>query len=149
MKKCFIAIVFLLCCFFLQAQNAGNSTIAIEDSMSLQEAYEFYKNRFERATTTRNAGIGITTAGLGLTTIGLFAIGSSQTWDGAIIGGYIFLIGGVTTLIGVPVWITGSVKRKNISKALKELQEKLSVPIGRTRLYLGPAGDGVGLTLKF
>ena len=97
----------------------------------------------------RNTGLGMTVAGLGATGIGLIVIFSGQSWHGIDPGEFIFLAGSATTAMGAPVLIMGCIQRAKVMKVIKNLQEKVSLRLGPTRLYFGPAGKGVGLTLKF
>ena len=53
------------------------------------------------------------------------------------------------TLSTVKVKFHTMKKRKDAMQALKKIKEKVSVRLGPTRLYFGPVGKGVGLTLKF
>ena len=108
--------------------------------------YEYYQKTFRKATIQRNCGIGGTVLGLGLLA-GSFIIApmgySSYTNDAnATASNVLGYSGLICVFVGIPIWISGGVKRKNNKKAM-ELME------GKIGLSLGTTGNGMGLIFKF
>jgi hypothetical protein len=96
---------------------------------------------------TVTIGKSLTAGGLGLTVVGMsmvIAAGIKSIDDGsdnsntALAGSYIMILGSCTSLIGIPIWIVGADKRKNIELELVKFKTKGSASI-----------NGIGLKIRF
>lgn len=90
-----------------------------------------YQESYWAAKRLRGAGIGLTIAGLVLDAIGggMFATDDGEAW---IAGIALCSIGGLATMIGIPMWIAGAVKTRVIWGELQRLRQ--GQPVGGLRV---------------
>ncbi len=111
--------------------------------------YNYYFAKYKGATSRRNIGIGLTILGTGLTIGGtaILAVESgkvaSQQSDARInAGATMYLIGVISVNVGVPLWISGGIKRGNNKRAMDATRNNLSLSAATT-------GHGIGLMFNF
>jgi len=107
------------------------------DSIYKGQNYDYYNTTFNKATKMRNAGIILTSAGVGL------FIGAQIASNTNLNTTAVLLFSSIATLsAGVPLWIAGSIKRKNNRKAMEQIKRNTSISFRTTN-------NGVGLVLTF
>jgi len=99
--------------------------------------YDYYNTMFIKATKQRNSGIILTSAGVGFLVGAQIASNTNLTTMGIL-----FLSSVATISVGTPLWIMGSVKRKNNRTAMEQIKRKMSISFRTTT-------NGVGLVLNF
>lgn len=140
----------------LKAQMEKESTLAVGTTNSnLYNGYDLKHWQYvqEKAKKQKGTGMALTFGGIGVFVIGAtMAVGAGYNEDTkefdnpsqAAMGGLFELVGLVSSLVGVPVWISGSVKHNKATEAINHLQNsnKVSFNAGLTQ-------NGVGLVIKF
>jgi hypothetical protein len=139
-----LSVCILLICYFnlTHAQDIRTLNRINDDTSRAGGDIEYYNGLLEKAIRTRNTGMGLTLAGLGMTGLGMVIALSSNSWNGIGVGVFVFGIGGLTTLIGIPPWVTGSVKVRKNRNAIENIKTRLS-------FSLGPNSRGIAFQLRF
>ena len=150
MKKAYLITLTLFFCISIciRAQdrlsfnrNYNKNLFSIDgDSLYLGHNYNYYKEQFKKKTTMRNAGIVFTSLGVGLF-ISDIILANLNTINFATSEKILYASMG-TVAVGIPLWITGGVKRKKNRKAMLHLENKASLSFGITN-------SGIGLVLNF
>jgi hypothetical protein len=84
-------------------------------------------------------GLGVSSTGIIILMVeGLKALGGEANGQTATAGAYALIAGGITMEIGIPVWIVGATKKKNITLELVKFNPKGSASI-----------NGIGLKIMF
>ena len=133
-------------CLLLFIVVIGNAQV--NDKPKLNELDQDQLNlAFKRAKNTATTGIILTSVGTVVASIGMvMAINEGVKWvagensdeNTVTAGTSAMIVGGITALIGIPVWIVGASKKKNIQLELA----KLNTP-GSASIY------GIGLKIRF
>ena len=101
----------------------------------------------KRAKNTATTGIILTSVGAVVASIGMVTAanegvkwieGENSDENTVTAGASAMIVGGITTLIGIPVWIVGASKKKNIQIELAKFRTPGSVSI-----------NGIGLKIRF
>ena len=117
--------------------------------------YEYYLDLYKRAIKTRKIGRILTGVGIAVCLTGAlsFMVGYSSAWGGddragsyAWTGALMFVGGFVSLNIGIPMSITGSIKRNNNRKAMDAGWPERKYEW--MKYSLGPTSNGIGLTIK-
>ena len=147
-----LTLLLLLVCFsspntFAQASEfkykvEDNTNWIQSDSIYNGHNYEYYHKKYKNATIQRNIGLGISVAGIAILTGGLIAVVSEGVLSSSEKQERVMLIGFVTTSVGVPIWISGNLKKSNNKKAMKQA-------ISNSSLTFGITYNGVGLVYNF
>lgn len=135
MKTLLIVILFFIVTVSVNAQSKRKYT------------QEELKIALVKAKTLKITGAAITISGCMLDAIGLIlidnrkAIGTAGVWGRRIVyekngGGWCFLAGIAMTAAGIPVWITGGTKKKNIDNKLATFK-------------VAASPNGIGLKISF
>ena len=121
MKK--LVLVFISLAIFAgngvaQYANNGQSTAELMSRMSINDPYLYQKYRSGK--TLSGVGAGLTIGGLAVAVIGFATADSEEIKDGNTTriefsgeGAAIGAVGIVCALVGTPLWIIGSTKKKN------------------------------------
>lgn len=114
--------------------------------------YKHYEDLQAKGKTQKQWGAGLTLGGLGLFFIGaIMAVnsgydettGTFENESKAATAGLLEIGGIITTLVGIPVWISGGVKYKKATEGMANCKKpNVSFNIGTTQ-------NGVGLVMKF
>ena len=133
-------------CLLLFIVVIGNAQV--NDKPKLNELNQDQLNlAFKRAKNTATTGIILTSVGTVVASIGMvMAINEGVKWvagensdeNTVTAGTSAMIVGGITALIGIPVWIVGASKKKNIQLELA----KFNTP-GSASIY------GIGLKIRF
>ena len=133
-------------CLLLFIVVIGNAQV--NDKPKLNELNQDQLNlAFKRAKNTATTGIILTSVGTVVASIGMvMAINEGVKWvagensdeNTVTAGTSAMIVGGITALIGIPVWIVGATKKKNISLELVKFNPTGSAPI-----------NGAGLKIRF
>jgi hypothetical protein len=105
--------------------------------------FEYYQEQFKRADSQRNLGIVFTILGISSEIIGFmiaFDVNDQQKNEG--FGWGLIIAGGILETIGIPLWISGGIRRGNNKKAMAEIQRNMDLSIGTT-------SNGIGITFRF
>lgn len=144
MKKLFLFIILTISLNLVQAQqevsyvqNINLQSFSKSDSLYHGHNHDYYNVIFEKATKQRNAGIIITSAGVGLF-VGAQIASNTNLNTTAIL----FITSVAAISAGVPLWISGSVKRKNNRIAMEKIKRAMSISF-RT------SPNGLGFVLNF
>ena len=113
--------------------------------------YDYYFNEHIKAQSRKITGIVLTFSGLAFSVIGLNKMMDNIDETGNITGnekeaqsGTLMYLGGVImTSIGIPLWISGTIKDNNNKMAMRKCTG------GKASLNLGITNDGIGLVYKF
>jgi hypothetical protein len=138
MKK-LISICFLLFILFTgnaQENNKSKWSDLNQDQLNLALAKSTKTIKAGKILTF--SGLGVAFIGTGTTLIGLIILIEDPSDNTAETGAYIMLAGITTMYIGIPVWIVGSNRKKNITLELVKFNPKGSASI-----------NGIGLKMRF
>lgn len=111
--------------------------------------YEYYKNLYDKATSKMVVGIALATIGGGLMIAGVITVGKNAneygddgdySIKGTGMGATLLGIGGVAS--GIPLSISGAMKRKKYKRPLDEIRKQASLTLGTT-------DSGIGLICRF
>jgi len=119
-----ITLILLLVFFALssQAQIAPYSHQNLSNS-SL-EGLETY---LAKAQKTKKIGKTVTLAGASATTIGIVLAGAGES---TFREGFAMLLGGLgTTVVGLPIWVTGSVRIKKVNRVIESLTKNVTLQV--------------------
>ena len=139
-----------------QYSTSLRQDIMQDDDLYKGHGYNYYLDKYNDATKIRKTGRILIFAGLPTCVVGLigFGIGYGKSWGGdddagafAWTGLFLFTTGFIAFNIGIPMAITGSIKRNNNRKSMdagwpNKNPELVNLSFGTTR-------DGIGLILKF
>jgi ABC-type uncharacterized transport system permease subunit len=161
MKKIILAFICLVCftsenmAQYSDRYNHSRSGNWVDDMM--KEAPDLYRS-YKTGNTLFGAGMGLTLGGLTAAVIG-FATADKETTTTATgtqvnlsgSGGAVFAAGMIFTLVGAPMWIIGSVKKKKAKRAfLGEYGDVQTVPVAPSPyLTLHSTANSMGLALIF
>jgi hypothetical protein len=113
------------------------------DSLYRGHDLAYYQDAYRRARGQAGVGAFFTFFGIVCELGGLIIINSGDgEGDPENIGKGLIIGGAVMGTIGIPILISGGVKRANNGRAIEEIERK-------TSLTFGPTNNGVGLTLSF
>ena len=141
MRKLVLAFAIGLGSFFIQAQESNISHFVAKDNPPAHEYnYDYYAKKYNNARIERGIGIALTSVGLGAIIIPSFAAAFSGTHAIPALRN-IAIFGIVTFNVGFPLWISGTVKKRNNKKAM-EKTKNLSLAWQSTP-------HGVGLVFNF
>lgn len=126
-----------------------------DDDLYNGHGYNYYLGLYNDASKIRKAGRILIFTGLPASVVGLiiFGVGYGKAWgndDGAVVyagsGLFLFTAGFIALNVGIPMAISGSIKRKNNRKAMdagwpNRNPEQVNLSFGTTR-------DGIGLIVK-
>jgi Flp pilus assembly protein TadB len=134
MKK-LISIFFLL--FFVYTGNAQENNKSKWSELN-QDQLNFALTKSKKTIKTGKiitySGLGVAVIGTGTALVGLMALNST-----AAVGGVAMVLGLMTTMyIGIPVWIAGAARKKNITLELVKYY-----PTGSASI------NGIGLKIRF
>jgi len=105
--------------------------------------YDYYKRMFNSATMQRNFGISFVIIGLGMEVWGAVLLSDEErTRENTDIGRGLMIVGVLLVNTGIPLWISGSVKRENNKRVMDEMGKGMNLTFGTSR-------NGIGLLLKF
>ena len=110
--------------------------------------FSYYNEIYRKATVQRSAGIVLTVLGAFLGTTGVITLSNNSknsaynNTSGNMLGTTILVLGAISFDVGLPMWISGGIKRSNNRKAMEEIERNMNLSFGVSR-------DGVGLVLKF
>lgn len=105
--------------------------------------YRYYEEIYFRARTRQAFGVVMTFLGAGLEIAGFVIISKEYVTEEELNRGSAYLLlGGLCANAGVPLWISGSVKKANNKQAMGEIKRYKD-------LTFGPNEHGVGFTLRF
>ncbi|MFC2101711.1 hypothetical protein ACFLS7_01835 [Bacteroidota bacterium] len=145
MKKLLLFLLLTVSINLIQAQQqisyvqyTNLQTFSSEpDSLYNGHNHDYYNAIFKKATKLRNAGIILTSVGVGL------FVGSQIASNTNLNTTTILFLSSVSAIsAGTPLWISGSVKRKNNRKAMEKIKGNMSISFRTTP-------NGVGLVLNF
>lgn len=99
------------------------------DGVNYEHDYAHYKETYLSATRQKNAGIFLTILGVFLegTSLALSASNDSQENEDAYLA--VFVGGAIMETVGIPLWISGGVKRANNKKAMQETGKPKSISL--------------------
>jgi hypothetical protein len=124
-----------------QIENEGSPVLPT--GLYKDHDYEYYQKIYKSATAKRGAGIVLTIMGVGIVITGIVIQGKdNNSMKNNLNGGALLALGFIFETIGIPLWISGGVKRANNKKAMEEIQKNMNLSFGASRY-------GIGLTLKF
>ncbi|HSG68578.1 MAG TPA: hypothetical protein VK994_07725 [Bacteroidales bacterium] len=125
--------------------NAGElEPIPLQGEPSLYKGhdYSYYQREFERATLQKHIGIVLTFAGAFAELTGyIFLVSNTSEGYKQPMGAILFVAGIMMESVGIPLWISGGVKRANNRKAMEDMVKH--------KLSLKPTAHGIGLVLQF
>lgn len=125
-----------------QLDDKGSPVIN-QDGLYKGYDYHYYNEIYKRASAQRGAGIFLTILGFGIEIAGFLSISNESSTDGnKEAGSILIVVGSIFETIGIPLWISGGVKRANNRRAIEEINRKMNLSFGATR-------NGVGLKLNF
>jgi hypothetical protein len=130
----------------VKSQNkAGYPNIQNESEQGLYRGHDFkyYEKLFYGSRTRQGFGVFFTVLGFGLE-IGGIVIASDEyaSDDDLARAGNLILIGSLCETIGIPLWISGGVRKANNRKAMEEIQRN-------NGLSLGVSNYGIGVVYRF
>lgn len=124
------------------------SANAICQSADIEPGLSYYQDTFQKAKRQERTGTVLTIAGLTCSTLGYFMVSQFTYQNGDIamnatsmLGGILFLSGGILANVGIPLWISGGIKARNNEKIIKVRYS--------LRANIDPKGFGVGLNFNF
>lgn len=131
---------------YLDLKKYKNQLSENEES-SLDNGYsydhDYYSQIFKSATTQRNFGISFVVIGLGLEVWGYILVSDEEsTQENIDIGGGLMIAGAILENIGIPLWISGGVKRGNNRRVMEDMERN-------TSLSLATSKNGIGIVLRF
>lgn len=129
----------------LEELEADTEMLNAEPGTYREHDYEYYQLKFKGATQQRGFGIFLTVTGLAanVTSIVLASDGKTEN-DG--LGVALNVYGIIGFNIGLPLWISGGIKRANNRRAMK----KAKAGSGSSQeLRFGAIAHGVGLAFSF
>ena len=142
---------------FQSSSKYNISLIQLTDTTTYEgRTYDYYLARYEKATRTRKIGRILIGVGLPACVVGFAGLGIAYAkgWGGqndaggyAGVGGFLFVSGFIAFNVGIPMAITGSIKRGNNRKAMEA-----GWPNKKNEwmlLSFGPTRNGIGLVMKF
>jgi hypothetical protein len=167
MKKIFLAFV---CLAFFASENRaqyynnysnygrnsnyrGGSWL---DDMSY-DAPDLYRS-YRAGSSLAGFGMGLTLGGLAVAVIGVATAETEETTSNGATqitftgpGGAMLAAGVVTAIVGTPIWIVGSTKKRNAKRAyLRDYGEIRPLPVPPSpHLQLNSTANGMGLALVF
>lgn len=121
------------------SQNTYNDVTP--DGLYNGKDYDYYLRTYQGATTQRNAGIFMTLIGLGFE-IGGFIMAADGNYDNDNAAGGLIIAGSILETIGIPLWISGGVKRANNKRVMEDMERGMNLSFGASHY-------GVGMVLKF
>jgi hypothetical protein len=125
-----------------QQQAPDNKlTTSRQDSLYRGHDMAYYQYMCDRASAQQGAGVIFTILGV-LSELGGLIVINEGEGDPENIGKGLIIGGAIMGTIGIPLLISGSVRKANNRRAIEEIKSK-------TSLTFGPTTNGVGLTLKF
>jgi len=139
-------------------KSSNESTVQTSPVINNEEGfyngftYNHYQDIQKRAQSQKNIGMGLTIGGAALFIIGVnMALNSgydetTQTFDNeskAATAGLLELGGLISTLVGIPVWITGSVKYRKATEGMVQCKNT------RVSWNIGTTQNGLGLVMRF
>lgn len=138
-----------------QMEQRGSAEVTNMANADLYNGYNLKHWQYvqEKAKRQKGTGMALTFGGIGVFVIGAaIAVGAGYDettgeFDNpgqAATGGLFELVGLVSSIVGVPVWISGAVKHNKATEAINHLQKdnKISFNAGLTQ-------NGVGLVVRF
>ncbi|MDR1938382.1 MAG: hypothetical protein LBQ73_07780 [Tannerellaceae bacterium] len=153
MKKIFLTVICLALFAsenMAQYDNRSGSGNWVDNMR--YDAPDLYRS-YKAGSTLSSTGMGLTLGGLAVAVIG-FATAEKETTStssGTQVnlsgsGGAVFAVGTVCALVGTPIWIIGSTKKKNARRAYqREYGDATNAPY----LKLHSTANSVGLALVF
>lgn len=105
--------------------------------------YAYYQRLFYGSKKRQGVGVFLTVLGVGLE-IGGFVIASNEyaTDNELVTAGNLLLIGSLMETVGIPLWISGAVRKGNNRKAMQEIERQRGLTIGVNK-------SGFGLAYRF
>jgi len=108
----------------------------------------------QKALKLKRTGVILSVSGPGIVLTGLFTAGYGYAnSDFLFIAGIIMMwTGAAATLVGIPIWITGSTRVKNVKKAMKSALQSKIINISPRLLhnaYSNTYHAGIGLNFSF
>ena len=158
MKKLFLVFIGFSLLVGNSAAQYGYAPSAAELSRRMSYDDPYLYQRYKSGKALAGVGIGLTFGGFGTMVIGYMAADKQTvtTRTSAEVkltgpGAGVFAAGMLCTLAGIPIWIVGSVKKKNARNAyLRDYGYGYQVPVQSSPyLQLNPAPNGVQLAFVF
>ena len=129
-------------------KNPNKPLVTEQDEITGRELYRgkpyaYYEKLFYGSRTRQGVGVFLTLLGVGLE-VGGFVIASNQyvTDSELNTAGNLILIGSLMETLGIPLWISGGIRKANNRKAMEEMKKNSS-------LSLGFNNYGVGMVYRF
>jgi hypothetical protein len=105
--------------------------------------YKYYERLFYGARTRQRIGILFTFSGLGLEIAGIVMSNKDNLTTAEMNrAAGIYLAGAILENLGIPLWISGGIKKANNRKAMKKIKKQQDI-------YLGWNSYGVGVGFRF
>jgi hypothetical protein len=121
-----------------------HDTIKVSDAEIVPETrdYDYYNDQYNKASKQKTIGTYLTFSGAFMSITGYILLSNNTSEEyKQPLGGVLFVIGTVALNVGIPLWISGSVKRANNARAMESVKS-----VG---LSLETSTNGVGLVLRF
>lgn len=139
MKKLIAICLLVFLTVICNAQEKNKSKYSELDQDQLNLALTKSKQTIKTGKTFTFVGLGVGTTGIIILMIeGLKAIEGDANGNSAEAGAYIVIAGGVIIYTGIPVWIVGASKKKNIQLELGKFKTPGSASI-----------NGIGIKINF
>jgi hypothetical protein len=105
--------------------------------------YDYYQNLYYRAGIQQGFGIFLSILGVGLEVTGVVMANKGELYSSSYeTGTKLIWVGSFCEIFGIPLWISGGIRKANNRKAMEEIDHLKSLTFGRNP-------DGIGLSYKF
>lgn len=105
--------------------------------------YEYYENLYYRAGVQQGIGVFLSILGVGLEVTGVVMANKGELYSKSYeTGTKLIWLGSFCEVFGIPLWISGGIRKANNRKAMEEIDHLKS-------LTFGSNPNGIGLSYKF